>query len=93
MNNDYEKQESTEAETKKMIFNSRELQKIFLKYEIDINLIYDYHKYPIADNESPKLSADRLEYTLANAYYYNFLSVEQIKSDVYKRQARHYSNP
>ena len=46
LNNDYEKQESTEAETKKMIFNSRELQKIFLKYEIDINLIYDYHKYP-----------------------------------------------
>ena len=66
-----------------MIFNSRELQKIFLKYEIDINLIYDYHKYPIADNESPKLSADRLEYTLANAYYYNFLSVEQIKSIYY----------
>lgn len=83
LNNDYEKQESTEAETKKMIFNSRELQKIFLKYEIDINLIYDYHKYPIADNESPKLSADRLEYTLANAYYYNFLSVEQIKSIYY----------
>ena len=27
----------------------------------------DYHQYPIADNDSPQLSADRLEYTLGNA--------------------------
>lgn len=28
----------------------------------------DYHRYPIADNDSPGLSADRLEYTLGNFY-------------------------
>ena len=28
----------------------------------------DYHRYPIADNDSPRLSADRLEYTLGNAH-------------------------
>ena len=28
----------------------------------------DYHRYPIADNDSPRLSSDRLEYTLGNAY-------------------------
>ena len=26
----------------------------------------DYHIYPIADNDTPMLSADRLEYTLSN---------------------------
>ena len=35
--------------------------------------------YPIADNDSPLLSADRLEYTLGNAYYYGFKSMEEIK--------------
>ena len=32
----------------------------------------DYHRYPIADNDSPRLSADRLEYTLGNLFHYGF---------------------
>ena len=35
--------------------------------------------YPIADNDSPLLSADRLEYTIGNAFYYGFRSLEELK--------------
>ena len=33
---------------------------------IKIDEVADYHIYPIADNDTPMLSADRLEYTLSN---------------------------
>ena len=35
---------------------------------IKIEEINDYHKYPIADNDTPMLSSDRLEYTLSNGF-------------------------
>jgi hypothetical protein len=62
MNGDASTQESTEASTIKIINEDIELSELLFsqgiyKYEID-----DYHKYPIADNEVPGLSADRLEY-------------------------------
>ena len=36
--------------------------------------MWDYHCFPIADNEPPRLSADRLEYTLSNGVHYGILS-------------------
>ena len=36
---------------------------------IRIDEISDYHVYPIADNDSPRLSADRFEYTLSGGLY------------------------
>ncbi|MCR5763049.1 MAG: HD domain-containing protein, partial [Treponema sp.] len=61
-NGDALKQESTELLTSKIINEDVVLSGLLFrqgiyKYEID-----DYHKYPIADNEIPGLSADRLEY-------------------------------
>lgn len=79
---DYEKQEFTETKTKEIIDSSDQLKEILTKYGIEPHQIYDYHQYPIADNDSPKLSADRLEYTCSNAYYYQFLSLDEIK-DIY----------
>ena len=38
----------------------------------------DYHRYPIADNDSPRLSADRLEYSLGNALRWGFLTRAEI---------------
>ena len=32
--------------------------------KIKVDEVDDYHIYPIADNDTPKLSADRLEYSL-----------------------------
>lgn len=52
----------TEGPTATIIRNDSELQKL-LKYDNLTNEeIEDYHIYPIADNEIPQLSADRLEY-------------------------------
>lgn len=66
MNGDYEKQESTEELTTSIIKNSPEIMKLLKRDKIEINEIDDYHIYPIADNDTPMLSADRLEYTFSN---------------------------
>ena len=66
MNKDYENQESTEDLTKTMILESKEIMSLLKRDNIDIEEICDYHIYPIADNDTPMLSADRLEYTLSN---------------------------
>ena len=36
---------------------------------IKVEEISDYHIYPIADNDTPKLSADRFEYTFSNGIF------------------------
>jgi hypothetical protein len=41
---------------------------------IPIEAVSDYHRYPIADNDMPMLSCDRLEYTLGNAVNYRFIT-------------------
>lgn len=82
LNGDHVNQESTEEKTEEIIENSIEIQKILKKYNLTTGDVKDYHMYPIADNNSPLLCADRLEYTLGNAYYYGFKSMEEIK-DMY----------
>ena len=66
MNGDYENQESTEELTEKIIRNSVSIMKLLNRDGIKVEEISDYHIYPIADNDTPQLSADRLEYTLSN---------------------------
>ena len=66
MNNDHETQESTEDLTKRMILESKEITNLLERDGISINEICNYHIYPIADNDTPMLSSDRLEYTLSN---------------------------
>ncbi len=78
MNHDYVTQESTESDTRKMIENSQQLQSLLKKYGLTTDEVCDYHMYPIADNDSPRLSADRLEYTMRNFYRYVHLSAEEI---------------
>lgn len=66
MNGDYEKQESTEELTTKIIKESKEIMKLLERDNIKVEEIDNYHMYPIADNDTPQLSSDRLEYTLSN---------------------------
>lgn len=66
MNKDYEKQESTEELTTKIIQDSEELMYLLNRDSIKVEEVADYHIYPIADNDTPRLSSDRLEYTLSN---------------------------
>lgn len=36
---------------------------------IKLDSVNDYHIHSIADNDTPKLSADRLEYSMSNALF------------------------
>lgn len=66
LNGDYMNQESTEELTKAFIENSKKIVDLLKKDNIDVNEVCNYHMYPIADNDTPMLSADRLEYSLSN---------------------------
>lgn len=80
MNEDYLKQESTEDLTNEFIKRSQDVMNLLKKDDIKIEEINNYHIYPIADNDTPKLSADRLEYSLSNALFtYKLLNLEEIK--------------
>ena len=67
LNGDYMTQESTEDLTSEIIKKSNEIMTLLKRDNIDIKEVENYRLYPIADNDTPKLSADRLEYSLSNA--------------------------
>lgn len=73
---DYLVQESTEDRTRTMVVDSPELLSALKLEGLSVDEVADYHLYPIADNDSPKLSADRLEYTLGNMVNYGFVPLE-----------------
>lgn len=80
LNGDYMAQESTEDLTTEIIKRSSEIVKLLERDNIKISEIEDYQIYPIADNDTPRLSADRLEYSLSNALFtYKLLDIESIK--------------
>ena len=73
-------QESTEDLTTVIIKNSKEIMTLLKRDNIKISEVNNYHLYPIADNDTPKLSADRLEYSLSNALFiYKLLDFKIIK--------------
>ena len=77
---DYMKQESTEDLTTKIIKSPKEITQLLKRDNIDICEIDNYHLYPIADNDTPKLSSDRLEYSLSNALFiYRMVELKDIK--------------
>lgn len=69
MNGDSEHQESTEERTEQIIRNSKEIMLLLERDNIRVEEVSDYHIYPIADNDTPRLSADRFEYTLSGGLY------------------------
>ena len=82
LNGDHMRQESTETRTRAMIAACSELTAIIARYGLRVEDVEDYHRYPIADNDSPRLSADRLEYTLGNAHLV-FHCPEQMLKRIY----------
>ena len=86
LNGDYMNQESTEDLTTQIIKNSKEIMHLLKKDNIDYSEIDNYHIYPIADNDTPQLSSDRLEYSLSNALFtYKLLdqdSIAEIYNDI-----------
>ena len=71
------KQEATEGGTRDTIARSGRIQALLAGLGLSTDDVADYHRYPIADNDSPRLSADRLEYTLGNLVNYRFVSKER----------------
>ncbi len=80
LNGDYMTQESTEDLTSKIIGSSKEIMDLLKRDNIKLEEVDDYHIYPVADNDTPKLSADRLEYSLSNALLtYKLSDIDEIK--------------
>ena len=67
---DYLVQETTEEGTAQIIRCDATLQELLNSLGLQTEDVSDYHRYPIADNDSPRLSADRLEYSLGNMLNY-----------------------
>jgi len=77
---DYLVQESTEDGTRAIIGDDEALQRVLSAHGLVTDDVCDYHIYPIADNDSPKLSADRLEYTLGNLLNYRIRTIGEVRA-------------
>lgn len=80
LNGDHMTQTSTENGTAALIAGDRGIRRVLAAHGLTPEQVSDYHRYPIADNDSPRLSADRLEYTLGNAVAYGFIRAEQARA-------------
>ena len=80
MNGDSETQESTEELTTQIIKNSPSIMSLLKRDNISLEEINDYKIYPIADNDTPKLSADRFEYTFSSGLtFFRVWELDEIK--------------
>ena len=79
LNGDSLTQESTELLTEDFIKNDSKIMELLEKHNLKIEDVNDYHKYPICDNNSPKLSSDRLEYTINNIVNFGFEDLKTVK--------------
>lgn len=61
MNRDYEKQESTEAYTEKLLRSDQKLCQYLADDGMTLSEVSDFKRYPIVDSERPRLCADRLD--------------------------------
>ncbi|NLA33232.1 MAG: hypothetical protein GX864_04780 [Mollicutes bacterium] len=73
LHGDHENQEATEYLTEEIIVNSKDIRNLLKRDNINFEEVIDYKMYPIADNETPRLSSDRLEYTFSSGL--NFFRV------------------
>lgn len=80
LHGDHLRQEYTEGRTEAIIRGSAALCSLLREYGIDVDAVTDYHRYPVADNDSPRLSADRLEYTLGNLACYGLGGVQTLQA-------------
>ncbi len=80
MNGDSENQESTEERTTDIIKNSKEIMQLLERDGIKLEEVCDYKIYPIADNDTPQLSADRFEYTFSSGLtFFRVWELDKIK--------------
>ena len=81
MNKDYERQESTEAYTEKIINDDKLLLDYLLHDNINPEEIINFKKYSIVDNDRPKLCADRLDgIILTSLFWTNMFDIDDVKN-------------
>ena len=78
MRGDHMTQTATESGTAEIIRSDGGIREALDALGLTTEDVEDYHRYPIADNDTPRLSADRLEYTCGNAINFGFSSLEEI---------------
>ena len=61
MNGDYINQESTEEYTEQILKKDKKLIKLLKEDSIDLEKIVNFKKFPLVDNNRPKVCADRLD--------------------------------
>lgn len=79
LNGDHLRQESTEAGMEEFLWSAGEIRSRLRKYGLTPMQVSDYHRFPVADNNAPALSADRLEYTLGNLLNYGLADVKELR--------------
>lgn len=80
MNGDSKTQESTEERTEYIIRNSKRIMELLKRDGIKVEEVSNYHIYPICDNDTPRLSSDRLEYSLSNnIFLYERFSLDDVR--------------
>lgn len=80
MNEDYEKQESTEEYTEYILKSDSYLVECLKEDDIDIDDIIDFKKYSVVDNERPKVCADRIDGVILTGFgWVKNVSKEDIK--------------
>ena len=66
--------------TTEIIKNSNEIMALLNRDGIKLEEVCDYKIYPIADNDTPKLSADRFEYTFSSGLtFFRVWELDKIK--------------
>lgn len=77
---DYENQESSEIDIVELIKKDKELMECLKSDNISLDDLQDLAKYPILENKSPRLCADRLDGVLHTSYIWlQKKSLEEIK--------------
>lgn len=72
MRGDHLRQEATEEGTAAMIRGSGKIASLLRAIGLSAGDVEDYRLYSLADNAAPRLSADRLEYSMGNMLGYGF---------------------
>lgn len=94
LNGDHLTQESTEEGLEAIIKNDTALMAVLAKYGVAVEAVTDCSRYPLADCPSPRLCADRLEYTLSNGIHYGFTSsVQSMYNDLVAQEEFVFSTP
>ena len=87
MNNDYEKQESTEEYTEHILKNDKYLLKCLKEDNIDVEDVSNFKKYSVVDNDRPKVCADRIDGVILTGIGWtkniNIDDIDRIVDDLY----------